>query len=101
LLTSRADICADVNEVFLHITSLAKATNCAAFRSRPFTMHARLLDAIRREARHAREGKPARIVAKMNALLEEGVIRALYTASAGGVKIDSDRSAARARCVPA
>ncbi len=51
-------------------------------------MHARLLDAIRRETRHAREGKPARIVAKMNALLEEGVIRALYAASQAGVTIE-------------
>jgi len=88
LLTSRADICADVNEVFLHITSLARATRLRRLSLAPFTMHARLLDAIRREAKHAREGRPARIVAKMNALLEEGVIRALYTASQAGVRID-------------
>ena len=88
LLTSRADICADINEVFLHITSLARATKLRRLSLAPFTMHARLLDAIRREAKHAREGKPARIVAKMNALLEEGVIRALYTASQAGVRID-------------
>ena len=54
----------------------------------PFTMHRRVLDMIRRETKHAREGKPARIVAKMNALLEEGVIRALYAASQAGVEID-------------
>ena len=88
LLTSRPDICADVNEVFLHITSLARATRLRRLSLAPFTMHARLLDAIRREARHAREGRPARIVAKMNALLEEGVIRALYTASQAGARID-------------
>ena len=88
LLTSRPDICADVNEVFLHITSLARATRLRRLSLAPFTMHARLLDAIRREARHAREGRPARIAAKMNALLEEGVIRALYTASQAGVRID-------------
>jgi len=88
LLTSRPDICNDVNEVFLHITSLAKAKKLRRLSLAPFTMHARLLDAIRREARHAREGKPARIVAKMNALLEEGVIRALYAASQAGVKIE-------------
>ncbi len=51
-------------------------------------MHRRVLEMIRREARHAREGKPARIIAKMNALVEEGVIRALYAASEAGVKID-------------
>jgi len=47
-----------------------------------------VIEMIRREARNAREGKPARIIAKMNALVEEGVIRALYAASEAGVKID-------------
>ena len=54
----------------------------------PFTMHRRVLELIRRETRNARDGKPARIIAKMNALVEEGVIRALYAASAAGVEID-------------
>ena len=54
----------------------------------PFTMHRRVIEMIRREAAHARAGRPARIVAKMNALLEEGVIRALYAASQAGVEID-------------
>jgi polyphosphate kinase len=51
-------------------------------------MHRRVLAMIEREARNAREGKPARIVAKMNALLEERVIRALVAASQAGVEID-------------
>ncbi len=88
LLTADPDICADVNEVFLHITSLAKATRMKRLQLAPFTMHRRVLELIRREAKHAREGKPARIVAKMNALLEEGVIKALYAASQAGVEID-------------
>jgi polyphosphate kinase len=54
----------------------------------PFTMHRRVLELVRREMRNARDGKPARIIAKMNALVEEGVIRALYAASAAGVDID-------------
>jgi len=54
----------------------------------PFTMHRRVIEMIRREARHAQQGKPARIVAKMNALAEEQVIRALYAASQAGVAID-------------
>jgi polyphosphate kinase len=88
LFTANADMCADVSEVFLHITSLAKANKLKHLWLAPFTMHRHLLDAIRREARHAREGKPARIIAKMNALLEEAVIKALYAASEAGVHID-------------
>ncbi len=88
LLTADADICADVNEVFLHITSLARASRLKRLLLAPFTMHRRVLDMIRREIRNARDGKPARIIAKMNALVEEGVIRALYAASSAGVSID-------------
>jgi polyphosphate kinase len=88
LLTVNPDICTDVEEVFLHITSLAKANRLKRLWLAPFTMHRHLLEAIRRETRHAKEGRPARIVAKMNALLEEAVIRALYTASQAGVNIE-------------
>ncbi len=88
LLTARRDICDDVNEVFLHITSLARARRLNRLLLAPFTMQARLLAAIRRETKLAREGKEARIVAKMNALLEEGVIKALYAASQAGVQIE-------------
>jgi polyphosphate kinase len=88
LLTADADLCHDVNEVFLHITSLAKAARMRKLLVAPFTMHRRVLEMIRRETRHAREGKPAHIVAKMNALVEEGVIRALVAASQAGVEID-------------
>lgn len=88
LLTADPEICADVAEVFLHITSLAKAGRLKRLLLAPFTMHRRVLDMIRRETRHAREGRPAKIIAKMNALVEEGVIRALYAASSAGVKID-------------
>ena len=88
LLTTHPEICADINEVFLHITSLAKAHRMRHIWLAPFTMYRHVLEAIRRESRHAKEGKPARIIAKMNALIEEAVIRALYTASQAGVQID-------------
>src|SRR5262249_58854684 len=81
-------ICGDVNDVFMHITSLAKAGRMRHLLLAPFTMHRRVIELIRRETAHARAGRPARIVAKMNALLEEGVIRALYAASQAGVEID-------------
>jgi polyphosphate kinase len=88
LLTCDPDLCHDVNEVFLHITSLAKAARMRKLLLAPFTMHRRVLEMIRRETRHAQAGKPARIMAKMNALVEENVIRALVQASQAGVEID-------------
>ena len=88
LLTADPAICADVNEVFMHVTSLAKAGRLRHLLLAPFTMHRRVLEMIRREMHNARNGKPARIIAKMNALVEEGVIRALYAASQAGVRID-------------
>ncbi len=88
LLTTHPEICADVSEVFLHITSLAKANRLKRLWLAPFTMHRHLLDAIRRETRHAKDGKRGHIIAKMNALVEEAVIDALYAASSAGVKIE-------------
>jgi polyphosphate kinase len=88
LLTADPAICRDVGEVFLHITSLARPGRMQRLLLAPFSMPRRVIEMIRREAQHAREGKPARIVAKMNALLEEGVIAALYAASQAGVEID-------------
>lgn len=88
LLTADPAICRDVNEVFLHITSLARAAKLARLQLAPFTMHRRIIAAIRRVAKHTREGGRGRIKAKMNALVEEGVIRALYAASQAGVEID-------------
>jgi len=88
LLTADPAICGDVSEIFLHLTSLARAGRLRQLLLAPFTMHRRVVAMIRREAMHAREGRPARIMAKMNALLEEGVIDALYDASQAGVEID-------------
>jgi polyphosphate kinase len=88
LLTADPDVCGDVDEVFRHITSLSKSGRMKRMLLAPFTMHRRIIEMIRREARNAKEGKPARIRAKMNALTEEGVIKALHAASQAGVAID-------------
>ncbi|MET0202787.1 MAG: RNA degradosome polyphosphate kinase, partial [Casimicrobiaceae bacterium] len=88
LLTADPDVCTDVNEVFLHITSLAKAAKLKRLLLAPFTMHRRIIEMIRRETKHAKEGRRAHIKAKMNALVEEGVIRALQAASQAGVQVD-------------
>ncbi|HSN22321.1 MAG TPA: polyphosphate kinase 1 [Usitatibacter sp.] len=88
LLTAREAICADVAEVFQQLTGLGRATKFKHVWSSPFSLHAKIVEAIDAEARHAKAGKPARIVAKMNALLEPDVIEALYRASQAGVKVD-------------
>ncbi|APV52455.1 polyphosphate kinase 1 [Betaproteobacteria bacterium GR16-43] len=88
LLTCSEAICGDVNEVFQQLTGLGKMTKLKHVWQAPFTLHSKVLEAIENEIKHAKAGKPARIVAKMNALLEPLVIEALYKASQAGVKID-------------
>jgi polyphosphate kinase len=88
LFTCNAEITADVNNTFLQLTGLGKASAHAHLWQAPFTLHEKLLEAIAREADEARAGRPAGITAKMNALLEPEIIEHLYTASQAGVKID-------------
>ena len=88
LFTADEGVCDDVNEVFKQLTGLGRARPLNHLWISPFTLHERVLAAIRNEAAHARAGKPAHIIAKMNALLEPKVIEALYKASQAGVKID-------------
>ena len=88
LLTSNEELCADVAEVFKQLTGLGRAGKMKHIWQSPFTLHKRVVAAIQNEARHAREGRPARIIAKMNALLDPQVIDELYLASQAGVKID-------------
>jgi polyphosphate kinase len=88
LLTAKEDICTDVNEVFKQLTGLGRASRMKHLWFSPFTLHKRVVAAVRNEARLAKEGKPARIMAKMNALLEPELIEELYAASQAGVQID-------------
>jgi polyphosphate kinase len=88
LLTANEAIGADVNEVFQQLTGLGKVSKLKHVWQSPFTLHKGVLDAIEHETRIAKSGRPARIIAKMNALLEPQVIEALYLASQAGVKID-------------
>jgi polyphosphate kinase len=88
LLTANEDVCRDVNDVFKQLTGLGKASKLKHVWQSPFTLHKRVIESIRNEAKNARAGKPARIVAKMNALLEPGIIAELYAASQAGVRID-------------
>lgn len=87
LLTCNEDIASDVNDIFVQLTGLGRASKLKLLSQSPFTLHDWIIKAIRREADHAMQGRPARIIAKMNALLEPHVIQALYHASQAGVKI--------------
>jgi polyphosphate kinase len=88
LITADPDIGSDVHQIFQQLSGMAPVVKLRRLLQSPFTLHAGVLAKIEREALHAREGKPARIIAKMNALNEPRVVRALYTASQAGVQID-------------
>ena len=88
LLTSHEAICAEVNDVFKQLTGLGKSSRMKLLWLSPFTLHKHVVAAVRNEVRLAKEGKPARIIAKMNALLEPDLIEELYAASQAGVQID-------------
>lgn len=88
LLTADPDITHDVNTLFMEITGLGQANKLKKLYQSPFTLHKMVMDSIERETRNAEAGKPARIIAKMNSLIEPQVIEALYRASAAGVQID-------------
>ncbi|TKR32881.1 polyphosphate kinase 1 [Luteimonas gilva] len=88
LLTADPEIGSDVHQIFQQISGLAPAIELKRLLQSPFTLHTGVLERIEREARHAREGRRGRIIAKMNALNEPQVVRALYAASQAGVQID-------------
>ena len=88
LFSTNEEICADVNEVFVQLTSLGKAGKLRHLWQSPFSLHDQVLNSIRNETKIAQTGKPAHIIAKMNSLLEPETIMALYEASQAGVKID-------------
>lgn len=88
LLTSDMAITDDVQKVFQQLTALGKPGKRKKILQAPFTFHKGMLDLIQREEEFARKGKPARIIAKMNSLVEPSITEALYKASQAGVKID-------------
>ena len=88
LFTADNDIGEDVNRIFMQLTSLGKLHKLEKLKQSPFTLHTDVIELIDRERKNAQAGKPARIIAKMNALTEPSVIQALYKAGMAGVKID-------------
>ncbi len=88
LLTADQAVAEDVNKLFHQMTGLGRATKLKKLLQSPFTLHKAIKDYIKQETNNAKAGKEARIIAKMNALVEPEIIRALYEASIAGVKID-------------
>ncbi|MDR0565347.1 MAG: polyphosphate kinase 1 [Azoarcus sp.] len=88
LLTANEEIGEDVAEVFKQITGLGRASCLTHLWQAPFTLQPNVVAAIKNETEIARAGRRARIVAKVNALLEPETIEALYEASQAGVNID-------------
>ncbi len=88
LFTCDEDVGADVHEIFLQLTSLTRTPQLRCLLQSPFRLHEAIRELIERERTHALQGKPARIIAKLNALVDPQTIEALYHASRDGVRID-------------
>ena len=88
LLTAHEAIAEDVHKIFQELTGMGRAARLSELFHAPFTLHSALMDMIENERLNALEGKPARIILKMNAITEKSIIEALYRASQAGVSID-------------
>jgi polyphosphate kinase len=88
LLSGDANLGEDVHKIFMQLTSLTEARDLKLMLTSPFNLFDEMIAKIRRETEHARSGRTAHIIAKVNSLSEPNVIDALYEASQAGVKID-------------
>ena len=88
LFTRDEAVGADVHELLLQLTSLTQTPKLRRLLASPFRLHEAVQHMIEREAAHARAGKGARIIAKLNALVDPQTIESLYRASIAGVRID-------------
>jgi polyphosphate kinase len=88
LLTADPEITSAVHSVFNYLTAHSESDDYRPLLVAPLTLAESTIRLIQRETEHAAAGRPARIVAKMNSLLEQSVIEALYTAAHAGVEID-------------
>ena len=88
LFTCDPEIGQDVHELFLQLTSLTQTPRLTKLLMSPFSLHDKVIEKINHEADLAAAGRPGRIIAKMNSLVDPHVIEALYRASRTGVQID-------------
>jgi polyphosphate kinase len=88
MLTSDPAITASMHAVFNYLTAHSESDDYSPLMVAPLTLAQSFIGLIHRETEHAKAGRPARMIAKMNSLLEPSVIQALYDASKAGVKVD-------------
>ena len=88
LFTANPEVTRAVHDVFSFLTAYAENPSYEPLLVAPLDLAEKIIALIDREAEHARQGRPARMVAKMNALLDKNVVQALYRASQAGVEID-------------
>ncbi|MCF6251793.1 MAG: polyphosphate kinase 1 [Methylococcaceae bacterium] len=87
LFSCNKELGEDVRRIFVQLTSLGKVTKLNKLLQSPFTLHDGLLAKIEREIENKKKGKSAKIVIKVNAVVEEQLIQALYKASQAGVEV--------------
>lgn len=88
LFTADPQIGQDVHDVFLLLTSVSQAPELDTLLCSPFSLYEGLLEKIEAEVENVKKGRKGHIIAKMNSLVEPGIIEALYKASCAGVQID-------------
>lgn len=88
LLSCREELGADLTDLLNYLTGFSKQKSFRKLLVAPVTLRDRMVSLIRREIEHCKDGKPGRIIAKMNALTDPDTIKNLYEASQAGVEID-------------
>jgi polyphosphate kinase len=86
--TCNADFCDDVSALFNYLTGYCELPQWKKLIVAPSRLQAFMIDRIQQEAANIKAGKPGRVIAKINGVLEPAVVQALYRASQAGVKID-------------
>jgi polyphosphate kinase len=88
LFTADEDVCADITDLFNVLTGYSRQTGYRSLLVAPYGVRSGIVDRIRREAEHARDGRPGRVQIKVNSVVDEEIIDALYRASQDGVRVD-------------
>ncbi|MEZ4391804.1 MAG: polyphosphate kinase 1 [Polyangiales bacterium] len=88
LFTARAEVGEDITDFFNLLTGYCTPPEWRVLAVAPMSLRAKVIELIEAEAEHARAGRSARVVAKLNSLIDPEVIAALYAASQAGVRVD-------------